>query len=118
MSCLRGHRSQSLRLTTLRNPYRTETRTGRDLSSPHLRFGRILVRPWSRALSESRKASLPCCAFASCPRGSVYPTRRGTSRTLLLQQMLVSPKALTGGVPPLPAREPPLALCGRTLIGL
>src|SRR5437016_2383279 len=47
MSSLRGHRSQSLRLTTLRNPYRTDERTWPILSRRYLRFPRILVRPWS-----------------------------------------------------------------------
>src|SRR5207253_2016885 len=47
MSSLRGHRSQSLRLTTLRNPYRTDKRTWPILSKRYLRFPRILVRPWS-----------------------------------------------------------------------
>src|SRR2546423_2207947 len=48
MSSLRGHRSQSLRLTTLRNPYRTDKRTWPILSRRYLRFPRILVRPWVR----------------------------------------------------------------------
>ena len=47
MSSLRGPRSQSLRLTTLRNPYRTDKRTWPILSRRYLRFPRILVRPWS-----------------------------------------------------------------------
>ena len=42
MSSLRGHRSQSLRLTTLRNPYRTDERTWPILSRRYLRFPRIL----------------------------------------------------------------------------
>ena len=42
-----GHRSQSLRPTTLRNPYRADNRTSPILSKRYLRFPRILVRPWS-----------------------------------------------------------------------
>src|SRR3989454_370697 len=100
IQCVLHHRRE--RVTTLRNPYRTDKRTWPILSRPYLRFPRILVRPRSGhswlALFGSVRCSRPnpWLQGSACPRprctGSASAancttcasrTRSGSRQTLL-----------------------------------